>query len=119
MDVPAKIRYYRMKKNYSQHYMAEALNISQSYYNKLENGQAKLTVDNLLDISGILNVSPSELLNETRDYFNEISVSNGQVGSGNTLHISYSEEERNLYIKTIELLKEEISYLKKILDKIK
>jgi len=118
MNIGAKIKKARLSKNYSQKYMADALDISQSYYNKIENEQANLSVDKLVAIAKELEVDVSELLNrENSNYNNTIEVNNGQIGSGNILHISYSEEERQLYKEQINLLKKEIAYLKSIINK--
>lgn len=58
-----KIRSKRLEKNYSQKYLAARLNISQSYYAKIENGNTKLTVEGLIEISQILNLNIVELFN--------------------------------------------------------
>jgi transcriptional regulator with XRE-family HTH domain len=60
-EILTKIRSKRLEKNYSQAYLASRLKISQSYYAKIENGITKLTVDELIEISEILNIDLSEL----------------------------------------------------------
>ncbi|WP_284650752.1 helix-turn-helix domain-containing protein [Flavobacterium terrisoli] len=56
-----KITAKRLEKNISQRYMAARLNISQSYYNKLENGKIEMTVNTMLTISEILDIDTTEL----------------------------------------------------------
>lgn len=56
-----KITIKRLEKNYSQHYIAQKLNISQSYYNKIENGKKEITLRQLLQITEILNIDNTEL----------------------------------------------------------
>ncbi len=63
-EILTKIRSKRLEKNYSQTYLASRLKISQSYYAKIENGITKLTVDELIEISEILNIDLSELFSQ-------------------------------------------------------
>lgn len=63
-EILTKIRSKRLEKNYSQAYLASRLKISQSYYAKIENGITKLTVDELIEISEILNINLSELFSQ-------------------------------------------------------
>jgi transcriptional regulator with XRE-family HTH domain len=63
-EILTKIRSKRLEKNYSQAYLASRLKISQSYYAKIENGITKLTVDELIEISEILNIDLSELFSQ-------------------------------------------------------
>jgi DNA-binding XRE family transcriptional regulator len=44
------IRQLRIEKNYSQEYVAAKLNISQSYYGRIENGKANLDLKTLYEI---------------------------------------------------------------------
>ncbi len=63
-EILTKIRSKRLEKNYSQAYLASRLKISQSYYAKIENGITKLTIDELIEISEILNIDLSELFSQ-------------------------------------------------------
>lgn len=56
------IRRKRLEMDYSQDYIASRLKISQSSYNKIENGTTQLSVEMLLKISKILNLNYSERL---------------------------------------------------------
>lgn len=58
-----EIRKKRKELNYSQEYIASLLNISQSSYNKIENGTTELTVNTLYDIAQILEFDIDELIN--------------------------------------------------------
>ena len=44
------IRKIRIEKNYSQEYLASKLNISQSYYGRIENGKTSLNLKTLKEI---------------------------------------------------------------------
>jgi transcriptional regulator with XRE-family HTH domain len=42
--VCTKIKLLRLEKNFTQDYLAEQLNISQSYYAKIENGKKEISI---------------------------------------------------------------------------
>lgn len=48
------LRSIRIEKNYTQEYISLELNISQSYYGRIENGKADLNISNLYKILMIL-----------------------------------------------------------------
>ena len=48
------LRSMRIEKNYTQEYISLELNISQSYYGRIENGKADLNISNLYKILMIL-----------------------------------------------------------------
>jgi len=48
------LRSMRIEKNYTQEYISMELNISQSYYGRIENGKADLNISNLYKILLIL-----------------------------------------------------------------
>nr|WP_256012022.1 helix-turn-helix transcriptional regulator [Pedobacter xinjiangensis] len=56
------IRNYRLLRGYSQSYMAFCLDLSQNSYSRIELGRIELTVKRLIEISDILEISPSILL---------------------------------------------------------
>ena len=51
----------RTDKNLTQEYMAEEMNVTQSYYSRIERGKKNITVKELLKISRVLNIMPEEL----------------------------------------------------------
>ena len=57
-----QIRAKRQSLNYSQEYVASVLHISQSSYNKIENGTTELTVTTLLQIAQILELAHIEMI---------------------------------------------------------
>jgi len=62
-NLGTKIRFVRAKvRDYTQEYMAQKLNISQNTYSKIENGQIKITLDRLEEISQILEIPVEDLL---------------------------------------------------------
>lgn len=118
MKIGNKIREFRLKKNLSQEYMSTVLNISQPYYNKIENNKAKLTVDNMLAIANEFEVDPSELIDSLQPNFsNTFKVNMGQIGTGNTQNNNFSQEEKQLYIERISALEKENEFLKFVIQK--
>lgn len=58
----------RIKKGYTQKQLANTLEVSQQYISKLEAGNVGgLTIDKLVHMSKILEISPSDLLNRLID----------------------------------------------------
>jgi len=63
MDTIAeKIRIERITKNYSQEYMAFALDISQAAYSKIERGETELKLKRIYAIAEVLEISPLKLM---------------------------------------------------------
>ncbi|MEO3406404.1 helix-turn-helix transcriptional regulator [Mucilaginibacter sp. CAU 1740] len=60
--ITRNIRKIREEKNFSQEYMATRLHISQNTYSKLELGYTALTVERLIQIAAILEISIIDLL---------------------------------------------------------
>ncbi len=61
--VASNIRLIRLQKGYTQLYMAYKLRVSQNAYSKLELGNTRLTVENLLKVAHVLEVEYDMLLN--------------------------------------------------------
>lgn len=62
-----KIRSIRIEKNLSQEYIATSLNISQSYYAKIENGKKEMSIKMFFDI---LNILGEDIIS----FFSEIDI---------------------------------------------
>ena len=58
------IKKYREMRNYSQKYVATKMGMSQNAYNKIENNITRLTVHHIKELSKILEVPMSDLLND-------------------------------------------------------
>jgi transcriptional regulator with XRE-family HTH domain len=115
IQIGQKIKKLRELKNLTQDHMAKALGVSQSAYSRMEMGDAEITYKRLEVISEELGMKPEDVIT-----FNESMVfnvmhndtANGLVINNNQL----SEAEKNLYQQQIDLLKEQVEYLKKMLD---
>jgi transcriptional regulator with XRE-family HTH domain len=99
--------------------MAQQLGVSQSAYSKMELGESEVTYNRLEKISEILEMKPEEVISFNESMvFNEM---NNQYGGNVFSQIdqnTISDTERQLYQDQINLLKEEVSYLKKMLEKV-
>jgi transcriptional regulator with XRE-family HTH domain len=115
MDVGNKIKRFREQKNYTQQYMSDRLKISQNTYSKIETGGIKLTVERLNQIAEVLEVPVEQILSSDNQVFN-FHNSNIEKFYGyiETLH----ENNKELTQKTIEILNNQLEYLKKENEKL-
>ncbi|HFK5582201.1 helix-turn-helix transcriptional regulator [Elizabethkingia anophelis] len=65
MKLNTKLRKLRNSRKLSQVELAEALQISQTAYNKWESGSTKPSLDNILKLSQFYNIYIEELINES------------------------------------------------------
>lgn len=113
-QVAERIKTFREKKNYTQTYLAQQLGISQKAYSKIENGDTKLTVDHLMKISEVLEVSPNELFNsDSFSIYNNYHTHNGE---GIVINKHTSEKIIELYDQLLKAKDDEIELLKRLLD---
>jgi transcriptional regulator with XRE-family HTH domain len=115
LNIGTKIKKLRELKNLTQEHMASVIGITQSAYSRMELGETEITYSKLVRIAGELGMKPEEVI-----AFNESMVFNvmhNQTGNGLIIqNNSLNNEERELYKQQIETLKEEVAYLKKIID---
>ncbi|MEZ4988091.1 MAG: helix-turn-helix transcriptional regulator [Saprospiraceae bacterium] len=72
-----RIKAIRKQKNMQQQEVAERLNISQSAYAKIENGQSKVDTDRLLQLADIFEVPYDSLLpGENNSHFSNNQITN-------------------------------------------
>ncbi len=60
------LRSMRIEKNYTQEYISIELNISQSYYGRIENGKADLNISNLYKILMILDTDYIDFFSQVK-----------------------------------------------------
>jgi transcriptional regulator with XRE-family HTH domain len=117
MQIGQKIKKIRELKNLTQEHVAQELGITQGSYSRMELGETEVSYSKLEKISGLFGMKPEEVIS-----FNENMVFNimhNDVGNGFVINNNQlSEGEKNLYERQIELLKEEVSYLKGLLSKV-
>ncbi|MCT4215266.1 helix-turn-helix transcriptional regulator [Elizabethkingia anophelis] len=117
-----EIRRIRRERDFSQEYMAEMLNLSQSQYSRLENNESPIDFEKIGKIAIILDVNPFDILEFSEQSF----INCSQSGNINTINNNEDfRSERESYLQQIkelkedkEFLKQEIISLKKLLDKL-
>lgn len=63
MNVQERIKYYRTNLNLTQEYVAKYLDVSRATFTQIENGNRKITIDDLSKLSNLFGVSADNLLN--------------------------------------------------------
>jgi transcriptional regulator with XRE-family HTH domain len=113
-----KIKMVRESINLSQEYVASKLNLSQQAYSRMEKNPENISVGRLKELSAILGVPFTTLAGEEDMY---IQQNYNQKGghAGTVMYIQgMAENERAIYEKRIEDLKEQINTLNDLLLKL-
>ncbi len=114
MEIGTQIKKIRELKNFTQEYMAEQLNISQSAYAKMEKDDSDLTISKIKKIAEILNIKVEDLIN-----FNDKYIFNNYSKTENGFYINQaSPTEKELYQNHIQSLEKENSFLKELINKL-
>ncbi len=109
--VGERIKHIREERNFSQQFLATKLNISQKAYSKIETGETRLSVDNLLKIAEVLETSLNNILEtDGNAVYNNFSTHNGE---GIVIHKTTSDKIGELYEKIIKTKDEELQRLVK------
>jgi transcriptional regulator with XRE-family HTH domain len=104
-----KIRLLREERGLSQENMAVSLDMTQSNYARLEKDDNRISVPRLIVIAKTLDISVTELVGEKAN--NVVNQSNNQEA------VTYLQSNFQADREHIQTLKDEIEYLKKMLDK--
>ena len=110
MTLGEKLKKTRLKKNFTQEYLADMLNISQKTYSNFENNKTTPDFPQMEEISKILEVSVLEFLSENGVYFNYDNIHGGNNG------FIYQNQ---IPVKLIEQYESRISELKEIIEILK
>jgi len=106
--IGTRIRKIREERGIKQESIADEMGITQSSYGRLEKDDNRLTATKLIKISEILNVSVSILFGEkATNVIHENKGDNAQAQIG-----TFVQQDK----EHIESLKEEIKFLRKILE---
>lgn len=114
------IRILREMKGLTQENLAKELNLSTKAYQKIETGETQLTINRLVHISEILEISVFDILRFDGDNIfnvpNEKSIEKNKpiTAENNLQKDNLLILEKDMHILT---LKEEITFLKKIITK--
>lgn len=109
-ELGQKIKKIRELKNLTQEHMATQLGLAQSTYSRMELGEVDISYTRLEEISKILEMKPEEII-----AFDEHMVFNVMYNTPGKDLVVYQVQQHE---DTIKMLKEEIAYLKSVLDKI-
>jgi transcriptional regulator with XRE-family HTH domain len=114
IDAPEiKIKQIRELKNFTQEYVASQLGLSTRAYSKIEAGETQLTINRLNEISAILGIQPLEVLGfDHKQIFNNCK----QEGNIGINHINIPDKLIQQYEKTIQLLEDQVDFLKKLVQ---
>ncbi len=115
MNWTRNIKTIRERKNLTQEFVANQLGMSQNNYSNIENGIVKLTIDRLIEISKILDVSAEELITNEAQNFN---FHNSNIEKFYGYIENLQEENKELTNTTIKLLSDQIAYLQKENDRL-
>lgn len=114
-----KIRKIRIIKGFSQEYIADLLEISQSAYSDIERGKTKINLERLKKVALIFEVDVNYILDfhESQFLAKPIQINLKEIDNNEKEIIAeLFNKERELYKEQIINLKNEIVYLRRKLD---
>jgi transcriptional regulator with XRE-family HTH domain len=114
-QIGLRIKSYRELKGFSQSYMSQKLHISSSAYSRIERNEVNLPLDKLIQIAEVLNISLEKVLFGD-DYEKDSMIANEMELEYKQKFIE-SSKLLKAYQEQIELLKDQVDYLKAIISK--
>jgi transcriptional regulator with XRE-family HTH domain len=109
-NITLKIIERRKEKGFSIENMANELGLSNSAYNKIEKGDTKLTVERLLQLHTILDISLGDLFDINTENIYHQNLNDHAVGHQQIQNMY--QNNMDLTDKFISSLKEEIEFLR-------
>ena len=114
----SRIKILREIHNYTQEYVANTLGISQNTYSLLEKGETKLTIERLEQLANLYNLDLIDMIrNSDQTFVHSISNSAGLFSDHVTIN-QMAEGEREIYLKTIQRMENEIIKLHALIEKL-
>jgi transcriptional regulator with XRE-family HTH domain len=114
-NIGKKIKMLRELRNLTQEHMASVLGVTQSAYSRMEIGETEITYSKLARIATEIGMKPEDIISFSESMV--FNVMNNQTGNGLVIQNNHpTNEERELFKQQIETLKNEVDYLKKIMD---
>lgn len=114
----SRIKILREINNYTQEYVANTLGISQNTYSLLEKGETKLTIERLEQLANLYNLDLIDMIrNSDQTFVHSISNSAGLFSDHVTIN-QMAEGEREIYLKTIQRMENEIIKLHALIEKL-
>lgn len=99
-EMGARIKKARLQQNLTQEQLAELLDISVSYVSLIERGSRNATVETLLAIADVLNVSLASLLQDSTDLDRDEEQSNVWL----QLTKNRTAEEKEMILQTVKTI---------------
>ena len=112
LKIGNKIRKVRELKNITPKDMADRLNLSTQGYSRIERDEVALNVERLLEIAGIFEMKPEDLLTFDEKIIFSNNTLNSSAGISYGTFNAFPQEMKELYEKQIKLLEEQNHYLK-------
>jgi transcriptional regulator with XRE-family HTH domain len=110
--VLTKIRDKRREKGFSLENMADELHISPSAYRKIEDNQSKLSVERMIQIATILEIPPSELLDDQNPRIYQQTNRDNGTFIGHQEFENFYQENKEITQSLVASLRDEIAHLK-------
>ena len=114
-QIGLRVKSYRELKGFSQSFMSQKLHISSSAYSRIERNEVNLPLDKLIQIAEVLNISLEKVLFGD-DYEKDSMLANEMELEYKQKFIE-SSKLLKAYQEQIELLKDQVDYLKAIIAK--
>lgn len=118
IDYHFRIKHLREMRNFTQEYLAHELKISQRAYSSIENGHTQLSVERLMDIARVLQVSIGDIIGSehSNNYYNNFN-NHSPNNKGNLIFQNDRfEEQRQLYERLLQSKEDEITLLRDLLS---
>ena len=119
MFIGQKIKKLRELKNLTQDYMANQLGVTQSAYSKMENGEVDIPFSRIEDIAKIFTIQPEDIITFNENIvFNIINNPNAKNNGFVVNQNNHPDSEIKLYEEQHAADKEQIEYLKSIINQL-
>lgn len=117
MKVGNKIHKIRELKNITAKDMADRLDMTTAGYQKIERDEVSINMDRLLEIAGIFEMKPEEVITfDEKNVFNNNGDISGNPNIQSVVHITFPEEMKKLYEDNIRLLTEQVKMQQKMIE---
>ncbi|MFM6983958.1 MAG: helix-turn-helix domain-containing protein [Chitinophagaceae bacterium] len=114
-QIGLRLKSYRELKGFSQDYLAGKLNISTSAYSRIERNEVNLTLEKLFLLADIYQISLEQIIYGD-DHKSEIMLAQDNE-SEYKLKLIENSKLLKAYQDQIEILKDQVDYLKAIINK--
>ncbi len=118
VQIGNKIKKIRELKNLNQKYLADELSLSQSAYSKIEIGESEITYSRLEKIASVFDMKPEDIILFSENMLFNTSKKPNSLNDLSNVTYSQTEVLIKSYEDQIQSLKEEVSFLKMMLEKI-